>query len=73
MRKDAEALSRAAHSLKGAAAGIGATRVAEAARQLEHLGHADSDSIAGKAPLLDEIQNDLSKVYFEIEQLVLAK
>ena len=73
MRKDAEALSRAAHSLKGAAAGIGATRVAEVARQLEHLGHADSDSIAGKAPLLDEIQNDLSKVYFEIEQLVLAK
>ena len=51
---DLEALSRAAHTLKGSSANLGVKRVAETARQLERAGRAnEADGVPGWIGELD--------------------
>ena len=65
--KSADALGKAAHGLKGAAANIGAVQVAEIARELECLGN--SGSITGAEALLTALETRLSRARLEIESL----
>lgn len=50
---DADAIRRAAHSFKGSAGNMAATRLAELCRQLEELGH--SSSVQGCLALQERI------------------
>jgi HPt (histidine-containing phosphotransfer) domain-containing protein len=51
---DASGVRAAAHRLKGSAANLGAARLAELASVLEEL--ADSRSLGGAGPVLDELE-----------------
>ncbi len=57
---DAEALARAAHSLKGAAANLAATAAAEAALRLEHMGRAGDLSESPRA--CDTLEAEIARV-----------
>jgi HPt (histidine-containing phosphotransfer) domain-containing protein len=62
---DADAMRRLAHSVKGAAANVGAIHVAETAHELQLLG--ETGTVAGAAPLVEKLQRELEFVTAEIE------
>ncbi|HEX7880723.1 MAG TPA: response regulator [Candidatus Eisenbacteria bacterium] len=57
---DAKELFQAAHALKGAALNLAASRVAEAARQLETMGW--ESALAGAGPVLDELERECDEL-----------
>ncbi len=61
---EAETLRRAAHTLKGAAANVGARGVTELARQLEALGH--SGTVEGSLAVIEELETEFASVRMEI-------
>jgi CheY-like chemotaxis protein/HPt (histidine-containing phosphotransfer) domain-containing protein/anti-sigma regulatory factor (Ser/Thr protein kinase) len=58
---DAKELREAAHSLKGAAGAITATRVADAAAALEAAGRAGETQVGAQANTLDEVLDELRR------------
>ena len=62
---DAEALRRAAHSLKSNSASFGATHLHKLCRQLEDIGQ--SRELAGAAGLVAEIENEYQLVHRALE------
>ena len=65
---DAATLQRAAHTLKGASANLGATAVAELSRRLE--GQARDGDVGGAPPLLDAIAAELARVRGALRDVV---
>ena len=63
-RNDAPALARAAHSLRGSAGAIGATRVAELSAELETL--ARGGGVDGSAALLAALEDESTHVRREL-------
>jgi signal transduction histidine kinase/DNA-binding response OmpR family regulator/HPt (histidine-containing phosphotransfer) domain-containing protein len=61
---DAQALHKAAHTLKGAGANVGATRLAEIAHNLEAFG--ENGSVVGTAPLIEQLEEEFARVRAEI-------
>ena len=61
-------LQRAAHSLKGSAGNIGARHLSEICRQLDDCGKAGD--LTGARPLLDALDEELSRVESEIRLLL---
>ncbi|MBI4517040.1 MAG: Hpt domain-containing protein [Deltaproteobacteria bacterium] len=59
-QRQAKALQQAAHSLKGAAANLSATAVAESAKRLEHMGRDNDFSQAPEA--LAALQTNLERL-----------
>jgi two-component system, sensor histidine kinase and response regulator len=55
-----EALRRAAHTLKGSSANLGAVRLAEMCRELERAGR--DGALAGAAPLLAAVEAEYERV-----------
>jgi signal transduction histidine kinase/CheY-like chemotaxis protein len=68
-QQDAEALRRAAHSLKGAAAYIGATAISETAYRLERL--AANGQLAEASRTLQELEQALSALQAVLQQSAL--
>lgn len=64
---DPDAAQRAAHTLKSSAGNIGATELAELARQIEEAGRAGS--IAEARPFFEELASLLPRVVRELERL----
>jgi two-component system, sensor histidine kinase and response regulator len=67
----ADDLARAAHSLKGASANIGAKALAELAHALDVLGH--SGSVTGTVELLNQIDREFKRVELQVQALIPAK
>ena len=61
-------LQRAAHSLKGSAANIGAHHMSEVCRQLDERGKAGD--LPGARPLLDSLAEEFARVESEIRLLL---
>jgi HPt (histidine-containing phosphotransfer) domain-containing protein len=68
---DLEEVGRIAHSFKGASANLGAIRVAEVARRLEHAGRDKDDS--SMAGWLDELEARYLEARDALRGLVAAK
>lgn len=69
--RDPQAAQRAAHSLKGSAGNIGATEIAELARQIEEAGRAQAiDSVR---PRFDRLAGQLPRVAEELERVAAAR
>ena len=66
--KDAEALRRATHSLKSGSANVGAARLAELFRQLEHLAREDRMQEAEKP--FREMQVEFARATHELRALL---
>jgi HPt (histidine-containing phosphotransfer) domain-containing protein len=67
---DARAIERAAHSLRGASANVGGTRLAEICGELEGLGRAHE--VASASALLEEFDTELSRVQAALSHLVVG-
>jgi HPt (histidine-containing phosphotransfer) domain-containing protein len=61
-------VQRAAHSLKGSAGNIGASRLHELCRQVDEKGRAGE--LAGLTPLVDNLATEFGKVEVEIHRLM---
>lgn len=69
--RDPQAAQRAAHSLKGSAGNIGATEIAELARQIEEAGRAQTiDSVR---PRFDRLAGQLPRVAEELERIAASR
>jgi HPt (histidine-containing phosphotransfer) domain-containing protein len=66
--RNAELVKRTAHSLKGAAANLGALRVQETAQELEAFGAADD--LENARPLFEHLKHDLADLadFWQAEQ-----
>ena len=62
---------RAAHSIKGSAANLGATRLQEAAKRLESQASQSGTTLAG--PILAEIVVEFARARRELESLLAAE
>ena len=67
---DSRAIERAAHSLRGASANVGGTRLAEICGELEGLGRAHD--LASATALLETFDTELSRVQAALSQLVVT-
>jgi two-component system, sensor histidine kinase and response regulator len=65
--RDAHSLERAAHTLKGASANLGATRLAELCARLQELGRAEE--LDGAASLVAAAVTELDRVNRELHEL----
>ena len=65
---DAQTFTRAAHSIKGSSANVGASSVRAVAEKLEH--HARTQGLAGAGPLLSELKNEYARAETELGKLV---
>jgi HPt (histidine-containing phosphotransfer) domain-containing protein len=65
---DAHALERAAHTLKGASANLGAARLAELCARLQELGRAGE--LDGAATLVAAAVTELDRVHRELPELL---
>jgi HPt (histidine-containing phosphotransfer) domain-containing protein len=65
---DAEGFTRAAHSLKGSSANLGASAVRSAAERLERC--ARHEGLAGVQPLLVETKAEFARACAELQQLL---
>ena len=65
---DASTLQRAAHTLKGASANVGAATMADLCRRLE--GQARDARLAGAAPLIEGIEAELGRVRAALRDVV---
>ena len=66
---DAEALGRAAHGLKGSAANLGATQLAEVCKQVEYLG---DDGVVADDEALDGVDRALAEAVVALEAFALS-
>jgi HPt (histidine-containing phosphotransfer) domain-containing protein len=64
---DPEAVERAAHSIKGSSANLGATRLAEITGHLEALGR--GRALGGAGAILDDVAVELEKVRAALAQV----
>lgn len=60
--------TRAAHSIKGSSANIGATHLQAAAAQLEH--DSRHNPISTLVPQLDKVKSEFARVKVELEKLI---
>jgi len=67
---DAHSLERAAHTLKGASANLGATHLAELCARLQELGHAEE--LDGAAALVAAAVTELGRVRTELHALLVG-
>jgi PAS domain S-box-containing protein len=65
---DAERLQKTAHAMKGASANVGATHMAEIARQLEVLGR--TSSLTGADALIDAMESEFERAKNEINAIM---
>jgi HPt (histidine-containing phosphotransfer) domain-containing protein len=65
---DSQSLERAAHTLKGASATLGAERLAELCARLQELGHAGE--LDGAASLVEATATEFGRVRIELRQLL---
>jgi CheY-like chemotaxis protein/HPt (histidine-containing phosphotransfer) domain-containing protein len=65
---DAERLQVTAHAMKGASANVGATHMAEIARQLESLGRASS--VTGAIALIEAMESEFGRAKNEINAIM---
>jgi HPt (histidine-containing phosphotransfer) domain-containing protein len=66
--RDAGALQRAAHTMKGAAGTIGATALQDACRTLEQMGR--QQRVEGASIAIADLQREYGRVQEAIEQLL---
>ncbi len=66
--RNAELVKRIAHSLKGAAANLGALRVQETAQELEEFG--DDENLETAGVLFEHLKKDLAELtdFWQVEQ-----
>ncbi len=57
---NADRLRRAAHSLKGSSAGVGAASLTQLAESVEQFGR--SESVAGAEPHIDELEREFERI-----------
>ena len=65
---DGPKFTRAAHSIKGSSANLGANGVRAAAEKLEH--HSRAQGLAGVAPLMAELKSEYSRAEAELSKLI---
>jgi histidine phosphotransfer protein HptB len=65
---DAAKFTRAAHSIKGSSANLGASGLRAAAEKLEH--HSRTGGLGGVAPLVAEVKQEFSRAQAELNKLV---
>ena len=65
---DTAKFTRAAHSIKGSAANIGATQLGAAAGQLEH--DSKASPLASLTPGIDAVKAEYAKVEVEMKKLI---
>lgn len=65
---DAEHLRKTAHAMKGASANVGATHMAEIARQLEVLG--GTSSVTGATALIEAMESEFERAKHEIHAVM---
>jgi HPt (histidine-containing phosphotransfer) domain-containing protein len=68
---DVGKFTRAAHSIKGSSANLGATTLRAAAEKLEHQSR--KDGLAGAAPLVDEIKREFARAEAELRKVIAKK
>jgi len=68
---DANKFTRAAHSIKGSSANLGAMILRSAAEKLEHQSR--KDGLAGVAPLVEEIKTEFARAETELRKLITPK
>jgi len=66
LSKEAERLTRAAHSIKGSSANLGATKVIDLARSIEEKSR---ESLEGLEPDIAELERSFEEVKVALEQL----
>jgi len=67
-RNDCSAVERSAHTLKGASANFGATRLVSAALDIEKMGHAGT--LDNFVPALVEVESALDALRAELEVMI---
>lgn len=65
---DVTRFARAAHSIKGSSANLGAEALRTASEKLEH--HARTDGITGVATLLQQVRDEFAKAQAELAKLM---
>jgi HPt (histidine-containing phosphotransfer) domain-containing protein len=65
---DAAKFSRAAHSIKGSSANLGAAALRAVAEQLERQSH--KEGLGGVAPLLANLKTEFSRAQLELRKLI---
>ncbi len=65
---DAARFSRAAHSIKGSSANLGATALRAVAEQLERQSH--KEGLGGVAPLLGNLKVEFSRAQAELGRII---
>lgn len=65
---DAPKFTRAAHTIKGSSANLGAVGVRAAAERLEHQSRAEG--LAAVAPLLAELKAEFARAHAELSKLI---
>ena len=68
---DVSKFTRAAHSIKGSAANLGAAALRAVAEKLEHQSR--TDGLAGVAPLVVEIKTEFSRAETELRKILAPK
>jgi HPt (histidine-containing phosphotransfer) domain-containing protein len=68
---DAGKFTRAAHSIKGSSANLGASALRAAAEKLEH--QARKEGLVGAAPLVDAIKQEFARAEAELRKIIAAK
>lgn len=63
--------TRAAHSIKGSSANLGATTLRAVAEKLEHQSR--KEGLAGAGPLVDDIKREFNRAETELRKLIAAK
>lgn len=65
---DVPKFTRAAHSIKGSSANIGATALRAAAEKLEHMARAQG--LAGVAPLVEQVKAEFTRTQAALHTLI---
>ena len=65
---DRAKFTRAAHSIKGSSANLGATALRSAAEKLEHQSH--TQGIAGAAGLVEQVKTEFSRTQIALHTLI---
>lgn len=65
---DVPKFTRAAHSIKGSSANLGAMALRQSAEKLEHLSR--TTGLGGAAPLVTELKNEFARAQIELGKLI---
>ena len=67
-RQDAGQVLRAAHSIKGSSANLGALALRAAAEKLEH--HSRTKGLGGVATMIAEVRNEFARAQTELAKII---